>query len=116
MEMSLTLRKLKEKFGDKILSTSSWRGDDTVVVGKESLIAVVTFLRDDSELSYNFLVDIGAGLGYDQFLWNPVITSESNTWEASRGFSGPGNSTQPLNPWEQYAHVLLLTNEFAFVD
>jgi hypothetical protein len=64
----------------------------------------------------DFLVDIGAGLGYDQFLWNPVITCDSTTWEASRGFSGPGNSTQPLNPWEQYAHVLLLTNEFAFVD
>jgi NADH-quinone oxidoreductase subunit C len=63
MEMSLTLRKLKEKFGDKILSMSSWRGDDTVVVGKESLIAVVTFLRDDAELSYNFLVDI-AGVDY----------------------------------------------------
>ena len=64
----------------------------------------------------DFLVDIGGGLGYDQFLWNPVITADATTWEAARGFSGPGMSTQPLDPWEQYAHVLLLTNEFAFVD
>ncbi len=63
MEMSLTLRKLREKFGDQILSMSSWRGDDSVVVGKDSLIAVVTFLRDDPQLSYNFLVDIG-GVDY----------------------------------------------------
>ncbi len=64
----------------------------------------------------DFLVDIGGGLGFDQFLWNPVITADATTWEAARGFSGPGQSTHHLDPWEQYAHVLLLTNEFAFVD
>ena len=63
METSLTLRKLKEKFGDQIVSMSSWRGDDMVVVGKESLLSVVAFLRDDPELSYQFLVDI-AGVDY----------------------------------------------------
>ncbi len=73
-------------------------------------------LKVEAGDTLDFLVDIGAGLGYDQFLWNPVITSDSTKWEASRGFSGPGNATQTLNPWEQYAHVLLLTNEFAFVD
>ncbi len=64
----------------------------------------------------DFVVDIGVGLGFDQFLWNPVVTSGSSTWDAARGFTGPANSNQPLDPWEQYAHVLLLTNEFAFVD
>lgn len=63
MDTSLTLRKLADKFGEDILSTSSWRGDDCAVVKKAALIPVITFLKNDPELDYNFLVDIG-GVDY----------------------------------------------------
>jgi hypothetical protein len=39
---------------------------------------------------------------------------QSEVWEAQRDFSGP--PPQPLDAWGQYAQVLLLTNEFLFVD
>ena len=64
----------------------------------------------------DFIVDIGGGLGYDQFQWSPVIVSGTERWEARTGFSGPPSTREWLQPWEQYAQVLLLTNEFAFVD
>jgi superfamily II RNA helicase len=37
-------------------------------------------------------------------------------WEAKRDFSGKREFPQPLDPWQQYAQVLLSANEFVFVD
>ncbi|HEY9900770.1 MAG TPA: NADH-quinone oxidoreductase subunit C [Pantanalinema sp.] len=58
--LSITLSKLQEKFKKEIVAVSSWRADDCVVIRKEALVAVAAFLRDDPELDYNMLVDIGA--------------------------------------------------------
>lgn len=61
--MSITMSKVAAKFQKDVVSSSSWRGDDCLVVRKEALVAIATFLRDDAELDYNFLVDIG-GVDY----------------------------------------------------
>ncbi len=82
--------------------------------GKAELAATNVHVQAGDTI--DFLVDIGGGLGYDQFLWNPVVVAGSDRWEASTGFSGPGAAQTALEAWEQYAQVLLLTNEFAFVD
>ena len=60
---SLTIRKVKEKFPDDVVSSSSWRGDDALVIKKEALIAIATFLKTDPELDFNFLVDL-SGVDY----------------------------------------------------
>ena len=52
--------KIKEKFGDKVLESHNFRDDQTVTVDKGSIHAVSQFLRDDSELSFDFLMDITA--------------------------------------------------------
>lgn len=78
----------------------------------------------------DFVVDILAELSHDQFLWSPKIEQVSKstnnstqelasvtvteTWDAQRDFFGP--AVLPLNRLEQLAQVLMLTNEFAFVD
>jgi hypothetical protein len=66
----------------------------------------------------DFVVDIREGLNSDQFLWAPVITEvgpdEPTTWDARADFSG--DSTPGLGPWEQLAQVLLMSNEFSFVE
>ncbi|HXG48871.1 MAG TPA: DUF1549 and DUF1553 domain-containing protein [Methylomirabilota bacterium] len=64
----------------------------------------------------DFIVDIGGVLNSDQFLWAPVITTEGMQWDARADFDGPRPAPRYLTPWEQYAQVLLLANEFAFVD
>lgn len=64
----------------------------------------------------DFVVDIGGTLNSDQFLWAPVITADGTKWDARAEFDGPRPAPQHLTAWEQYAQVLLLANEFAFVD
>jgi hypothetical protein len=69
----------------------------------------------------DFLVLCRADAAHDAFNWSPVIRRdppaaepERNEWNAAVDFSGP--PPVPLTAWEKYAQVLLLTNEFAFVD
>ena len=64
----------------------------------------------------DFIVDIGDNLNSDQFLWEPVIAAVEHKWDARAEFTGPPPAPDYLTPWEQYAQVLLLANEFAFVD
>ena len=62
----------------------------------------------------------------DSFIWSPVIKmtkADSNSttgslpeWIAKSDFSGPKEPLKPLNPWEKYAQVLLMSNELVFVD
>jgi hypothetical protein len=59
---------------------------------------------------------MGGTLNNDQFLWSPVIQGDSQKWDAREEFDGPRPAPHYLTAWEQYAQVLLLANEFAFVD
>ncbi len=65
----------------------------------------------------DFMVACRGNDGFDSFTWAPIIHEEGpsgETWDASKGFHGP--PTAGLSPWEEYAQVLMLTNEFVFVD
>ena len=53
--------KLKDKFGDTVLETIEFRGETTVVVKKEDIVAVCAFLKE--ELGFNFLTDL-CGVDY----------------------------------------------------
>jgi hypothetical protein len=64
----------------------------------------------------DFIVDIGGTLSYDQFLWAPTIKTRNTKWDALAEFGGAVSRPPLLTPWEQYAQVLLLANEFAFLD
>jgi NADH-quinone oxidoreductase subunit C len=57
---SPTLRRLSERFGEDILETHAFRGDDTAVVSPERLVDVCLFLRDEAGLDYDMLVDLTA--------------------------------------------------------
>ena len=50
--------KLREKFGDKVLSVNEYRGELTVVVAKRSIVDVAAFLRDDAELTFDSIRDV----------------------------------------------------------
>jgi NADH-quinone oxidoreductase subunit C len=52
--------RLKAQFGAKILETSDFRGDETVVIAKGDWLAVATFLRDDAACAMDMPVDITA--------------------------------------------------------
>ena len=74
----------------------------------------------------DFAVDCVGSEGFDSYAWAPVVRYSAGDldaltqteFRADKDFSGPagGKSPAPLSAWEQYAQVLLLSNELAFVD
>ena len=88
----------------------------SATVHKSKADMSVTNLTVQAGDTLDFIVDIGGTLSHDQFLWAPVLTAADARWEARAEFTGPTPPPQLLTPWEQYAQVLLLANEFAFVD
>jgi len=57
-EEDIAVEKLKERFPDSILDVSFFRGETTIVVKKEDIIEISSFLCNDADLSYNFLSDL----------------------------------------------------------
>lgn len=49
------IKRLGRKFRKEIIDTSDRLGMDTALVTKESLVEVLTYLRDDEKLQYNML-------------------------------------------------------------
>ena len=65
----------------------------------------------------DFMVNCRGNDSGDSFEWAPVIRGDTGYWDARAMFAGPPPKRPPqLRPWEQYAQVLLQTNEFMFVD
>ena len=79
----------------------------------------------------DFIVHCKSNHFQDQFTWNPSVkvTAEVaqataqktgsmtlNEWISSEEFAGQIVKPKPLNAWEKYVQVLLLSNELAFVD
>ncbi len=58
--MSMILEKIKEKFGEAVLETHSFRGDDTAIIVKEKIVEAAKFLKEDPELDFNVLIDLTA--------------------------------------------------------
>jgi len=56
----LLLDRLKAQFGDDVLETSSFRGDDVAIVKPEVWHAAATFLRDDPRCACDYFVDFSA--------------------------------------------------------
>ena len=52
------LQRLKTKFPDAILEAAEFRGELTVVILKERIVEVCKFLKEDSELRFDFLADL----------------------------------------------------------
>lgn len=74
----------------------------------------------------DFVVDIYGNLNSDQYLWSiriqerpePMtagdVQTTPSTWDSRRDFLGP--ATPKLSAWAQLTQVLLLSNEFLFID
>lgn len=51
---------VKDRFPDAVSDSHAYRGDATVILRPESLLAVASFLKDDPALRMNFLMDLSA--------------------------------------------------------
>ncbi|QDT90394.1 PSD1 and planctomycete cytochrome C domain-containing protein [Gimesia algae] len=78
----------------------------------------------------DFVVDIAGHLGFDSFIWSLDITANSpelttvsksepqpplvRQWNYSKDFRKP--APVPVTSWQSLAQILLLSNEFQFID
>ena len=66
----------------------------------------------------DFVVGCRANDAYDSFNWRVTLILENpgerQIWDAERGFHGP--AAAPLDLWAQFTQVLLMSNEFLYVD
>jgi len=60
MEKSLAHRKIEEKFPQAVLNSHAQHDDETLILRKEAILDVARLLKEDSELQFNFLMDITA--------------------------------------------------------
>jgi hypothetical protein len=77
----------------------------------------------------DFAVDCLGDATGDTFKWAPLVTmidaesraamvssGQPTVWDAKANFVDPAKLPKPLGAWAKLAQVLLLSNEFAFVD
>lgn len=73
----------------------------------------------------DLVVDCGANQSFDSFTWHPrlrvaegaeetIPSGQPRAWLSRVDFAGPPPA--PLDAWDKYAQVLLMSNEFMFVD
>lgn len=67
----------------------------------------------------DFLTDCRGGPSHDGFRWTVTVRLEATDgtyqeWSSEDGFRGP--PPVPLTRWDRLAQVLLMSNEFLFVD
>ncbi|MCC6153217.1 MAG: PSD1 domain-containing protein [Candidatus Hydrogenedentes bacterium] len=113
--------------GAKIISSKhgvlgEWKLHNSEVIIDLKEIAV------EPDDTVDFVVDIAGELNSDDFRWSPIVTRSSpapaeaganyvTEWNAAKDFAGETEVLpEPLPAWGQYAQVLLLSNEFAFID
>lgn len=49
---------IQHRFPQWVIATHAYRGNETVILKREGLLAVCRFLRDDPRLAFNFLTDL----------------------------------------------------------
>ncbi len=55
---SAELRLVQEQFGGDIVSSRLFRGEKTITVKKQNIVAICTLLRDNAETNFNYLSDM----------------------------------------------------------
>ena len=71
MNASELIEAVRDRFPDAVLSSHTFRGDATVVVGREPLLEVARFVKQDPAFEMNFLMDLTA-VDYSAFGKGPT--------------------------------------------
>jgi NADH-quinone oxidoreductase subunit C len=60
MPLTTTLTRIKDCFEEDIVELHQQLGQDTVIISGSALVKLGRFLKEDSELQYNYLMDLTA--------------------------------------------------------
>lgn len=93
------------------------------VVHNTNVTASVDGLVVSKGDTVDFVADMRTGYGFDSFTWAPRVVYTTALaggaraeWKAKEDFAGPKPKFQPLTRLQELAQVMLLSNEFMFVD
>jgi NADH-quinone oxidoreductase subunit C len=89
-----TFKLVTDGFPDAVISTHCYRGDETVVLRRESLFEVARFLKEDPALLMNLLVDVTA-VDYSAFGKRPARAFFASSGVAVR----PASQIPDADPW-----------------
>ena len=70
MKTPSVIKSIQDQFPDAVLASHNYRGDETVVIAKGFLFEISEFLKQDSALKMNLLVDVTA-VDYSTFEERP---------------------------------------------
>ncbi len=94
MSTSSLIELVRDRFPDAVSASHNYRGDETVVLHREFLVEVARFLKEDSALQMNFLMDLTA-VDYSAFGKSPPPA-----FFASSGVAvSPSSQIPDENPW-----------------
>jgi len=94
MNTSSLIESVKNHFPDAVSASHTYRGDGTVVLRRNFLLAVARFLKEDQALRMNLLIDITA-VDYSTFGKRPAPA-----FFASSGVAvGPSPQISDEDPW-----------------
>ena len=71
MHASALIESVRDRFPDAVLSSHAFRGDATVVIGRQSLLEAARFVKQDPAFEMNFLMDLTA-VDYSAFGKGPT--------------------------------------------
>jgi NADH-quinone oxidoreductase subunit C len=94
MNPASLIQSVTDRFPDAVSASHTYRGDATVVLGRNFLLEVAQFLKQDPALQMNYLMDLTA-VDYSTFGKRPAPAFFS-----SSGVSvGPGTQIPDRDPW-----------------
>jgi NADH-quinone oxidoreductase subunit C len=94
MNPAFLIQTVKDRFPNAVTASHSYRGDATVLVGREFLLEVARTLKEDPVFQMNFLMDLTA-VDFSTF-----GTKRSPAFFANSGVAvGPSPEIPDLDPW-----------------
>jgi NADH-quinone oxidoreductase subunit C len=93
MKTSL-IERVRERFPDAVSASHTYRGDETVVLRREFLLRVASFLKEDPALQLNFLMDLTA-VDYSAFGKGPTPAFFASSGVAVK----PSSQIPDADPW-----------------
>ena len=94
MDTASLIQAVKDRFPNAVTASHSYRGDATVIVGRESLLEVARTLKEDPAFQMNFLMDLTA-VDFSSF-----GTKRSPAFFANSGVAvSPSAEIPDQDPW-----------------
>lgn len=101
----------------RIISNQKGQLAEWIIEPKGAVAPPIGTLDVKAGETIDFVVESRGDENSDTFEWHTVLTAADGTiYSAKEQFHGPEKETRALSRWAKLAHVLLQSNEFAFVD